>query len=142
LTENSCISFTYNVERYDFTNAGSASSEIKNRLKTLGLPSDIIRKIAVASYEAEINVTIHAHGGEVILKICEDQIHIQVRDIGPGIEDIELAMKEGYTTATDVAREHGFGAGMGLPNIERFCDEMKIESEVGKGTVIDMLFNI
>ncbi len=142
MTDDNCLYFTYGVERYDFINAGGASSEIKNKLKNLGIASDIIRKIAVSSYEAEINIAIHSVGGDITLVLCEDQVQIIAKDTGPGIEDVEMAMKEGYTTASDVAREHGFGAGMGLPNMKRFCDEMNISSQIDVGTEIKMVFLI
>lgn len=136
------LKYDYEVEKYNFTRAGEASSAIKTRLKKLGLDAYLIRRIAVASYEAEMNIIIHSYGGIVTLFIYPDKIIVVAKDDGPGIEDIQLAMKEGYTTASDTAREYGFGAGMGLPNIERYCDDLYIESSKGKTTTIKMNFEI
>ncbi len=136
------LKYDYEVERYDFTRAGEASSAIKARLKKLGLDTDLVRRIAVASYESEINIIIHSFGGSLTLYISTDKIIIVAKDSGPGIDDIELAMQEGYTTASDKAREYGFGAGMGLPNIKRYCDRLEIDSSKGHATTIVMTFII
>ena len=116
--------------------AGTASNNIKNTLKMLGIQSDVCRRAAVIAYEAEINLVIHANGGMLKAVISEDRLEITAEDEGPGIPDIEQAMTEGYTTASNQAREMGFGAGMGLPNIKRNSDIFEIESTLGKGTVL------
>lgn len=126
----------YDVPGDDFTRAGEASGNVKRFLKKLGFDSKIIRNVSIAMYEAEINMVIHADGGTVDTEISPDDIKITLTDHGPGIPDVELAMKEGYSTAPDNVRSLGFGAGMGLPNIKKYTDEMKIETEVGKGTTI------
>lgn len=118
----------------NFDKAGEASSKIKRLLQQIGISADIIRKIAICAYEAEMNVIIHAHGGLLKATIYPDYTELRIIDEGPGIPNIELAMKEGYSTAPDFIREMGFGAGMGLPNIKRCADEFSITSEVGKGT--------
>lgn len=127
-----CLEFY--VEANDYMVAGTASNNIKEALKMIGIPSDICRRAAVITYEAEMNLVIHGGGGAVLANISSDQIEIQTVDEGPGIADISLAIEEGYTTASDQAREMGFGAGMGLPNIKRNADEFELESQVGKGT--------
>ncbi len=126
----------YEISGTDFANAGEASSMFKAMLKKLGVPSDVIRKVSIAMYEAEINTVIHGHGGTCDAEILADRIVITFRDSGPGIADISLAMQEGYSTATDKIRELGFGAGMGLPNIKKYTDDMQIETEEGKGTTV------
>ena len=119
--------------------AGEASSKIKRVLQQIGIRSDIVRRIAIASYEAEMNVIIHSLGGSIKACISPEQTRIFIDDDGPGIPDINLAMQEGYSTAPDHIREMGFGAGMGLPNMLRCADEFDIRSEVGKGTNISMI---
>jgi serine/threonine-protein kinase RsbT len=126
----------YDIPANDFVTAGEASSKVKMKLTQLGLPSEIIKKAAVSMYEAEINAVIHGNGGYADVEICSDKVVISIIDNGPGIPDIELAMKEGYSTAPDNIREMGFGAGMGLPNMKKFSDKMEIYTEVGKGTRI------
>lgn len=128
----------YDVDGEQFTLAGEASSQVKKILKQLGIKSDIIRKISISMYEAEINMVIHANGGSIDVEILPDRVYIVLKDTGPGIPDINLAMQEGYSTASDRVREMGFGAGMGLPNIKRYSDFMKISSEVGKGTCVEI----
>ncbi len=128
----------FDVVGNNFVSAGSASNEVKGILKQLGIDPLVIRKIAVAMYEGEINMVIHAGGGRAIVDIFEDKIEIVLIDTGEGIEDVELAMKEGYSTASESIRNLGFGAGMGLPNMKRFSDKFELESEVGKGTTIKM----
>ncbi len=118
----------------DFANAGRASTAIKNILKRLGISAAVVRRVAIASYEAEMNVVMYATVGQMRLRVSPTEVTLEVIDTGPGIEDIELAMQEGYSTATQEMREMGFGAGMGLPNIRRNADEFVIDSEVGRGT--------
>lgn len=130
--------YTFNVEKDDFVLAGEASSSIKKILRQLGIESGIIRKIAIATYEAEINIVIHSLGGQIELEIDPGFVRVIAKDRGPGIENIDLAMQEGYTTASDKAREMGFGAGMGLPNMKKNSDKFCVNSEKGKGTVITM----
>lgn len=128
----------YKVDGEQFTLAGEASSQVKKVLKQLGIKSEIIRKIAISMYEAEINMVIHANGGTIDVEISENKVYIVLKDTGPGIPDISLAMQEGYSTASDKVRELGFGAGMGLPNIKRYSDFMNITSEIDKGTTIEI----
>ncbi|MFY9398154.1 MAG: ATP-binding protein [Desulfomonilia bacterium] len=124
----------YHVQGRDFVDAGVVSSEIKKRLKQKGMPEEIIRRVAVITFEAEINIISYADQGTIDLFIEPDSIIIEVNDVGPGIEDIELALQEGYSTADETIREMGFGAGMGLSNIKKFSDVFEITSEVGEGT--------
>ena len=128
------IKLHYDVSGTDFTLAGAASSDVKRTLKQLGISPSAIRNVAIAMYEGEINMVIHAGGGEIDVEITETDINIILEDQGPGIENVELAMKEGYSTAPDNIRSLGFGAGMGLPNIKKYTDDMRIETEIGKGT--------
>lgn len=130
------VCLEYRIEGNDFMVAGAASNNIKNTLKMLGIASDICRRVAIITYEAEINLVIHAGGDMLQALISEDHVDLVIRDEGPGIADINKAMTEGYSTATEQAREMGFGAGMGLPNIKRNSDTFDIESEVGKGTTL------
>lgn len=130
------LTLHYNVSGTDFTCAGEASGKIKKTLKELGFPTSIIRNVAIAVYEGEINLVIHGGGGVIDAEITPECISVVLADQGPGIPDISLAMQEGYSTAPDNVRQLGFGAGMGLPNIKKYTDEMIIESEVGKGTTI------
>lgn len=128
------IKKTYDVSGEDFTHAGEASGKVKSLLKQLGYDSDAIRRLAIAMYEAEINMVIHANGGVITVEIYPDKIDVLLDDTGPGIEDVELAMQEGYSTAPAEVRSLGFGAGMGLPNIKKYTDDMRVESTVGVGT--------
>ena len=130
------VCMEYRIEGNNFMVAGTASNNIKNTLKMLGIQSDVCRRAAVIAYEAEIILVIHANGGMLKAVISEDRLEITAEDEGPGIPDIEQAMTEGYTTASNQAREMGFGAGMGLPNIKRNSDIFEIESTLGKGTVL------
>lgn len=130
------LSLHYDVSGTDFTCAGEASSKIKRNLKELGFPTSVIRNVAIAVYEGEINMVIHGGGGVIDVEISPECISIILADQGPGIPDVSLAMQEGYSTAPDNVRQLGFGAGMGLPNIKKYTDEMIIETEVGKGTTI------
>ena len=132
------IHLQYDVPGDDFTRAGEASADLKARLKRLGLPSDMVRRTAIALYEGEINLAIHANGGHIEVTIVPESVEMTLTDEGPGIEDISLAMSEGWSTAPDEVRSLGFGAGMGLPNMKKYSDEFFIESEVGKGTRVVM----
>lgn len=136
------LNFHFVVDGKDFTSAGKASVAVKKNLRQLGLPPEIIRRVSIAMYEGEINTVIHAGGGEADVNVTEDYVEIILKDNGPGIKDIEKAMQEGYSTATDNIRSLGFGAGMGLPNMKRYSDFMKIDSTVGVGTTITMRVNI
>ncbi len=130
------IKLHYDVSADDFTRAGAASGDVKRTLKQLGVSPATTRNVAVAMYEGEINMVIHAGGGEIDVEITEDAIRMVLADHGPGIENVELAMKEGYSTAPDNIRCLGFGAGMGLPNIKKYSDEFKLETELGVGTTL------
>ncbi|MBR5472466.1 MAG: ATP-binding protein [Clostridia bacterium] len=136
------LNFHFHVDGDDFTSAGQASIQIKKNLRRLGLDPEIIRRVSIAMYEGEINMVIHAHGGEADVNVYEDFIEIILKDTGPGIENIEKAMQEGFSTAADQIRSLGFGAGMGLPNMRRYTDDMKIESTVGVGTTVTMRVNL
>jgi serine/threonine-protein kinase RsbT len=129
---------TYDVVGSDFTNAGRASTSIKETLKNMGLASTLVRRVAIAAYEAEMNLVMHARRGTMTLRVTPGNVTIDVDDDGPGIPDIALAMQEGYSTATPEMREMGFGAGMGLPNIKRNTDALQISSEVHQGTHLMM----
>ncbi len=130
------IKLNYTVPGDDFTRAGAASGDVKRTLKELGIDSMLIRNVSIAMYEGEINMVIHAGGGEIEVEITEDAISMTLSDSGPGIANVELAMKEGYSTAPDNIRCLGFGAGMGLPNIKKYTDEFNIETELGVGTTL------
>ncbi|MBQ9354877.1 MAG: ATP-binding protein [Clostridia bacterium] len=134
--------FHFDVDGEDFTSAGQASVQVKKNLRRLGISPEIIRRVSIAMYEGEINMVIHAGGGVADVKVLEDRIEIVLTDHGPGIKDIDMAMQEGYSTATDNIRTLGFGAGMGLPNMKRYSDTMKIDSTLGVGTTIVMTVNI
>ena len=133
---------TYALQGGDFMRAGEVSSSIKKTLKEIGIDSQIIRRMAIASFEAEINVVCYAEQGTFSLTITPDMLKVVVQDVGQGIADIELAMKEGYSTATEAIREMGFGAGMGLPNIKKNVDRLAIDSMVGKGTRLEMVIEM
>ena len=130
----SAIHLRYEVPGDDFTRAGEASGAVKKRLKALGYNSDAIRRVAIAMYEAEINMVIHAEGGYCDVDIYPDRVEVLLADKGPGIPDVEKAMQAGFSTAPDNVRNLGFGAGMGLPNIKKYTDEMRIETQIGVGT--------
>ena len=132
----------YPVDSRDYTRAGEASADIKRKLKQLGVSSMVLRRVAVATYEVELNLVIHSMGGKLILDVDEQGVSLTSVDVGPGIPNIEMAMREGYSTADDEARAMGFGAGMGLPNMKRNADDFEIESEPGKGTRICMRFSL
>ena len=139
---SSLIHEEYHVAKGDYVRAGEASTDIKRRLKQLGVSSSVMRRVAVASYEVELNLVIHSLGGRLILDVGPEGVFLVSEDVGPGIPDIAMAMREGYSTASEEARSLGFGAGMGLPNMKRNADDFDIQSEVGKGTRISMRFNL
>ena len=126
----------------DMVAAGDVSAKIKRQMKRLGIPTAIMRRVSVCTYEAEINLVIHAYGGTIDFEITSENIVVRVRDNGPGIPDLDKAMTEGFSTASNEVRNMGFGAGMGLPNMKRNADDFSITSEVGVGTDIIMTFNI
>lgn len=130
------------VDGDDFTSAGAASSEVKKVLKQLGFPPEVIRRVSICMYEGEINMVIHADGGVATTAVYPDKVEIVLRDTGPGIADVSLAMQEGYSTASDTARNLGFGAGMGLPNMKKWSDDMQVLTELGKGTEIRMKIKV
>lgn len=136
------FSDTFSVAGGDFNDAGRVSSRIKGILKKMCLPSDVIRKAAICAYEAEMNIVCYARRGAITLSVDEDRVVIEVVDEGQGIPDIDLARQEGYSTSTAKIREMGFGAGMGLVNIDRYADDFEITSEVGTGTKLVMIVNI
>ena len=135
------LKFHYIVSGGDFTSAGNASVQAKKALRQLGFDPEIIRRVSIAMYEGEINMVIHADGGTADIVVYPDYIEIILADKGPGIPDVELAMQAGYSTAPDTIRSLGFGAGMGLPNMKRYTDDMKIDTVVGEGTTITMRVN-
>lgn len=138
----SLISLHYDVTGDDFTRAGEASGNVKTHLKKLGFDPAVVRNVVIALYEAEINMVIHAGGGEIDVEIDPDQIRMVLSDRGPGIPDVALAMQEGYSTAPDNVRALGFGAGMGLPNIKKYTDDMQIETEIGVGTTMRLRVDV
>ena len=133
-----CLTFEYQVPGDDFTRAGEASSSVKNKLKMMGVDSGAIRRVAIAMYEGEINMVIHAGGGAIKVMVTDDNIRIILADTGPGIPDVEKAMQLGYSTAPEEVRSLGFGAGMGLPNMKKYSHNMQIDTEVGVGTTVTM----
>ena len=135
------ITFHFDVDGQDFTSAGQASVLVKKKLRQLGLPQEAIRRVSIAMYEGEINMVIHANGGSADVTVTDNSVIIVLKDTGPGIENVELAMQEGFSTARDNIRSLGFGAGMGLPNMKKYSDSMKIDTEVGIGTTITMTVN-
>ena len=136
------IKLHYIVPGDDFTRAGAASGDVKRTLKEMGVSPAVIRNVSIAMYEGEINMVIHANGGEIDVEITGEDIIMTLRDEGPGIENVELAMKEGYSTAPDNIRTLGFGAGMGLPNIKKYTDEFSIDTELGVGTTLNLRVHI
>ena len=136
------IVLKYEVDGGNLNQAGEASSKMKMTLRQLGFPSDVIRRASICMYEGEINMVIHANGGTVTVEVGMDEIDMTLTDVGPGIPNVERAMEEGYTTAGEVARDLGFGAGMGLPNMKNYSDEMTVESTVGVGTTVWMKIRI
>ncbi len=137
-----CMKLQYTVPGNDFTRAGEASGAVKTTLKRLGFPPECIRRVAIAMYEGEINMVIHAGGGEAEVEILPHQITVVLTDNGPGIPDVQKAMTEGFSTAPETVRNLGFGAGMGLPNIKKYTDELTIDTEPGKGTRVRMVVRI
>lgn len=136
------FSYSFTIHGKDFLDAGRVSSEIKNMLQDLGVNAAVIRRVAIATYEAEMNIVMYAEEAKVMVELTPEAIKIVVDDRGPGIPDVGLAMQEGYSTATPEMREMGFGAGMGLPNIKKNSDDFKIDSTVGKGTTLEITINI
>lgn len=136
------ICLTYEISPDDFTRAGEASSDVKKKLRQMGVSPEAIRKVAIAMYEGEINMVIHAKGGEIRVEITPEKILMILDDVGPGIPNVDLAMQAGYSTAPDEVRSLGFGAGMGLPNMKKYTDQMEIETKIGVGTKITMVVNI
>lgn len=136
------MEFEFSVEGGNFIKAGSASSQLKKILKQLNVDPKIVKRVVVALYEAEVNIVAHAYSGKVFIHISTDRISMKLLDKGPGIPDIELAMQKGYSTASTAVREMGFGAGMGLPNMKNNCDVLNISSEVGKGTLVEMVIHL
>lgn len=134
------IRFHYNIDGEDFTSAGQASVQVKKMLRQLDFDADTIRRVSVAMYEGEINMVIHADGGSADIVVWDEKIEVILADTGPGIPDVSLAMQEGFSTAKENIRSLGFGAGMGLPNMKRYSDEMKIDTVVGEGTTVTMTF--
>ncbi|MBR5409771.1 MAG: ATP-binding protein [Clostridia bacterium] len=136
------LTFHFDVDGESFVSAGQASVQVKKNLRELGLPPEVIRRVSIAMYEGEINMVIHANGGVADVDVYEDKVVIVLDDKGPGIKDVALAMQEGYSTASDQVRSLGFGAGMGLPNMKRYTDDMVIETVVGVGTKITMTIRL
>ena len=136
MSEN--VTFHFDVDGENFTSAGEASVMVKKKLRQLGLPPEVIRRVSIAMYEGEINMVIHADGGDADVTVTDDEVKIVLSDRGPGIPDVSLAMQEGYSTARDNIRSLGFGAGMGLPNMKKYTDSMEIETQIGVGTKITM----
>ena len=136
------LTFHFDIDGTDFTSAGDASVAVKKKLRQLGFPSEVIRRCSIAMYEGEINMVIHADGGVADVMVYPDKIVMVLEDHGPGIPDVELAMKEGFSTSTEQIRNLGFGAGMGLPNMKKNTDSLEIETKVGVGTKITMVLNV
>lgn len=136
------IRFHFAIDGNDFTSAGKASVQVKKLLRQMDFDADTIRRVSVAMYEGEINMVIHADGGSADVNVWDDRIQIILADKGPGIPDVELAMKEGFSTAKDNIRSLGFGAGMGLPNMKRYSDSLNIDTVIGEGTTVTMDFNV
>ncbi|MBM4161214.1 MAG: anti-sigma regulatory factor [Ignavibacteria bacterium] len=136
------FSHSFIVEGRNFVQAGTASTKIKTMLKELGIDGGVVRRVAIATYEAEMNIVMYANSGTVVLEVTPEVVRLNVNDRGPGISDIDLAMQEGYSTATPEMREMGFGAGMGLPNIKKNADDLRIKSTVGEGTNLEITFRI
>jgi anti-sigma regulatory factor (Ser/Thr protein kinase) len=136
------LTFRSAVAARDFEHAGEASSHLKKTLERLGINPSVVRRAAIASYEAEMNVVIYSDGGSIVAEVTPDKLRVEVKDCGPGIPDTEKAMQAGYSTASEWVRELGFGAGMGLVNMMKCADEMHLDSEVGQGTHLTMLFDM
>ena len=136
------ICLHYDVDGTDFTLAGENSSKVKKMLNKLGFDPEAVRKTAIAMYEGEINMVIHANGGSIDVEISPEKIVAVLKDTGPGIKDVEQAMREGFSTASNQVRELGFGAGMGLPNMKKYSDDMKIDTKIGEGTTVTLTINV
>ena len=136
------IAEVFPVEKDDFVTAGEASAKIKRTLKKLGVDPTLLRRISVCAYEVELNLVIHSLGGTIDFAVTTEDVQLLIKDRGPGIADLDLAMREGWSTAPETVRMMGFGAGMGLPNMKRNADFFDIKSEVGVGTEILMKFNL
>ena len=136
------ITLSYEISPDDFTRAGEASSDVKSKLKQLGVSPEAIRKVSIAMYEGEINMVIHAKGGKITVEISPESIVMILADRGPGIPDVEKAMQAGWSTAPDEVGSLGFGAGMGLPNMKKYSDEMEVQTELGVGTTVTMVVKI
>ena len=136
------INFHFSIDGDDFTSAGKASVQVKKLLRQLNFDAETIRRVSVAMYEGEITMVIHANGGTADVNVWDDKIEVVLSDTGPGIPDIDLAMQEGFSTAKDNIRSLGFGAGMGLPNMKRYSDDLGIETELGTGTTVTMKFYV
>jgi serine/threonine-protein kinase RsbT len=136
------MEFMFEIEGGDFSKAGMASSEVKKILKQINLSPSLIKKVAVSMYEAEVNIVAHAYKGKMIVYIDAEKVRMMFEDEGPGIADINKAMQEGFSTASEEVRQQGFGAGMGLSNIKKNSDILKISSMVGKGTIVEIVTNI
>ena len=138
---DNALKLHFDVDVEDFTSAGEASAQVKKKLRQMGYAPELVRRVSIAMYEGEINMVIHAGGGVADVTIYEDRIEIVLQDRGPGIADIDLAMRAGYSTAPETIRSLGFGAGMGLPNMKRYSDSLRIESTVGEGTRVSIVIN-
>ena len=136
------IVLTYDISADDFTRAGEASSDVKRKLKQMGVDPEAIRKVAIAMYEGEINMVIHAKGGLITVEMTPQQIKMILADVGPGIPDVELAMQAGYSTAPDEVRSLGFGAGMGLPNMKKYSDVLEVDTTLGVGPTVRRVVKI
>ena len=140
MSDENILSHCFEIKGGDFSKAGKTSTSIKEILQEIGIEVSIIIRASIASYEAEMNVVMYAQRGSLTLSVTPEKLHLKLEDDGPGIENVEIAMKEGFSTATDKMREMGFGAGMGLPNIKRNADKFEIFSTPGKGTSLDITF--
>lgn len=140
--QNECLTYKFEVDGENFTSAGEASVQVKRILRRIGFDPETIKRVSIAMYEGEINMVIHAGGGVAELFVYEDRIVMKLTDHGPGIADVSLAMQEGFSTAPDNIRSLGFGAGMGLPNMKRYTDDMVIDTKLGEGTTITMTVNV
>ncbi len=140
-SDRTSMLFTYQVKGGEYNTAGQQSGYLKKNLLRLGIYPDLSRRVAIAACEAEMNIIIFTDGGELKVRVEEDRIQVNAMDLGPGIPDVEQAMRAGFSTAPDWVRDIGFGAGMGLPNIKKCSDEMRIESQIGRGTNLEFVVN-